>query len=449
MNVMSRGLLIGFAAQFAAAGLTLGTTEAAGITNGSFETGAPQVNPPTTFGVWSGDVASFAASPSQGISAQHGSRMLRFLNTGPSGPGSAFGCEVFQLVSIADVLAAVAAGGARADVSVFVNRVAGDAQTDQRFQLAIAAMAGTPDQFPARFAASDFLAVAQTPLQSDGNLTTWQRIDVQLVLPTATQYLAVRVVAEEDVFNDTVNPEFDGHYADNVLFTITPADTDGDGVPDYLDNCPAVSNANQLDTDGDGQGNACDADDDNDGVPDVIDNCPLVPNPGQADCDGDGCGDACCPPQPPGVVQPPGRVTACPGPTRTASFSVLASGSGPLQYQWYFGPDPIADATAATLLIDPVMPGSAGVYRVVVSDACGSAEANGLLVLTSGDSNCDGVVNNFDIDAFVLALLEGVESWQSIYECDFLCANDIDASGAVNNFDIDPFVQCVLAGGCP
>lgn len=70
-------------------------------------------------------------------------------------------------------------------------------------------------------------------------------------------------------------------------------DTDGDGVPDCLDNCVNVANFDQLDTDNDGQGDACDDDDDGDGVPDVIDNCPLDANADQADSDGDGIGDAC------------------------------------------------------------------------------------------------------------------------------------------------------------
>jgi hypothetical protein len=43
-------------------------------------------------------------------------------------------------------------------------------------------------------------------------------------------------------------------------------DTDTDGVPDAIDNCTLVANANQLDTNGDGYGNICDADLNNSGT---------------------------------------------------------------------------------------------------------------------------------------------------------------------------------------
>lgn len=44
-----------------------------------------------------------------------------------------------------------------------------------------------------------------------------------------------------------------------------PADPDGDGVDSALDNCTALANASQCDTDGDGYGNRCDGDLNNNG----------------------------------------------------------------------------------------------------------------------------------------------------------------------------------------
>jgi uncharacterized repeat protein (TIGR02543 family) len=44
----------------------------------------------------------------------------------------------------------------------------------------------------------------------------------------------------------------------NVIANFAILDTDGDGVPDAFDNCPSIINPNQLDSDQDGMGNACD-----------------------------------------------------------------------------------------------------------------------------------------------------------------------------------------------
>ena len=71
------------------------------------------------------------------------------------------------------------------------------------------------------------------------------------------------------------------------------ADQDGDGISDNLDNCPLVSNPDQIDNDYDHIGFACDGDWDGDGVSDAEDNCWDVPNPAQMDLEGDGVGDNC------------------------------------------------------------------------------------------------------------------------------------------------------------
>jgi hypothetical protein len=67
------------------------------------------------------------------------------------------------------------------------------------------------------------------------------------------------------------------------------------------------------------------------------------------------------------------------------------------------------------------------------SFSCG---ADGL----TGDLNCDGVVNTFDIDPFVLALTNPTAYQTSLPDCDGLNA-DVNGDGVVNGFDIDPFVQ--------
>jgi hypothetical protein len=79
-------------------------------------------------------------------------------------------------------------------------------------------------------------------------------------------------------------------------------DTDGDGVPDAAnecpaDNCQAIFNPDQNDLDGDGLDDACDDDIDDDGIINEEDNCPFVPNSQQLDVDEDGLGDLCdnCP----------------------------------------------------------------------------------------------------------------------------------------------------------
>jgi hypothetical protein len=59
-------------------------------------------------------------------------------------------------------------------------------------------------------------------------------------------------------------------------FEFVPPDADADGVIDRRDLCPAVQDAEQLDRDRDGRGDACDHDDDNDRVPDERDCAPLV-----------------------------------------------------------------------------------------------------------------------------------------------------------------------------
>ena len=60
-----------------------------------------------------------------------------------------------------------------------------------------------------------------------------------------------------------------------------------------------------------------------------------------------------------------------------------------------------------------------------------------------GDLNCDGVTDNFDIDAFILAVNATQPNYPEYYavypNCNHL-NGDCDGSGVLDNFDIDPFI---------
>ncbi|MDH5325138.1 MAG: thrombospondin type 3 repeat-containing protein [Gammaproteobacteria bacterium] len=92
--------------------------------------------------------------------------------------------------------------------------------------------------------------------------------------------------SDTDDDNDGLSDTAEATLGTNPLLV----DTDSDTVNDGTDNCPLDSNSDQLNTDGDSQGNVCDADDDNDGVPDNLDAFPTDPTETQ-DSDGDGVGD--------------------------------------------------------------------------------------------------------------------------------------------------------------
>lgn len=82
-----------------------------------------------------------------------------------------------------------------------------------------------------------------------------------------------------------------------------------------------------------------------------------------------------------------------------------------------------------------------GPRKILIGDM-----ANGLLVLRHdivGDTNCDGVIGAFDIEAFLVALFDP-EAYPSQYpDCDILLA-DINDDGAVNAFDIEPFLELLF-----
>ena len=136
--------------------------------------------------------------------------------------------------------------------------------------------------------------------------------------------------------------------------------------------------------------------------------------------------------------------------------------NGNLAYQWRFNGVDLDGEDADTLTVDPVELASAGLYECVISNECGFVitQSVQLTVITgfAGDTNCDGVVNNFDIDPFVIGVLNiSMDSAPMVYsavapgECwdRKLSWGDTNHDGLFNNFDIDPFVSCIVNGVDP
>jgi len=72
-------------------------------------------------------------------------------------------------------------------------------------------------------------------------------------------------------------------------------------------------------------------------------------------------------------------------------------------------------------------------------------ESAALVLPRPGDMDCDGLVNNFDIDPFVLAISDP-GAYEAAYPDCPLSNGDINEDGVVNNFDIDPFVALISGG---
>ncbi len=112
----------------------------------------------------------------------------------------------------------------------------------------------------------------------------------QVTLEPGREYQLQVIVKGEAEFNAS---SFSS--ADAVLtLAEAPADSDGDGVTDDLDNCTLVFNPDQRDTNGDGIGNDCDADLNGDCTVNfgdvVLLKAAFTPRPYDADADFDGDG---------------------------------------------------------------------------------------------------------------------------------------------------------------
>ena len=193
------------------------SAEANLVVNGGFETVVPiPSGMPTGYGYWGYDPGQIVG-PSNGITPFEGDGMLEFVATHPDAEGSS--CGIWQLVDLSNYADLIQTGGAIASVSALFNRVSGDSQTDTQFALYL------------RIEGSSTISpdlIAGQELMTDGDPNTWEGASVDLSLPAdiGAGYLAVLLLARENVYDDSVfGEEFDGHFADAVYLTVVPEPT--------------------------------------------------------------------------------------------------------------------------------------------------------------------------------------------------------------------------------
>jgi len=98
----------------------------------------------------------------------------------------------------------------------------------------------------------------------------------------------------------------------------------------------------------------------------------------------------------PSITQQPSNQSVTVG--QTATFSVVATGTAPLSYQWQKGTTPITGATSASYTTPPTaMSDSSSQFRVVVTNLAGNATSNDAILTVDAAATTDVLTYHNDI----------------------------------------------------
>ncbi|MFG0251297.1 MAG: immunoglobulin domain-containing protein, partial [Phycisphaerales bacterium JB038] len=144
------------------------------------------------------------------------------------------------------------------------------------------------------------------------------------------------------------------------------------------------------------------------------------------------------------ITQQPLDQVVAPGDALT--LTVTATGTGPIYYAWHKDGEALVDdgritgSTTATLTIDPVEPGDAGSYHVVVRSDCGPIDSELATIITCvGDVNGDGSIGQPDLGI----LLANYDTTDATYQ-----DGDLDLDGDVDQADLG-LLLAVYDTDCP
>ena len=177
---------------------------------------------PSVAGNWEGDISEIV-STENGISPFERSNMLKFIYAaGDYGAYTTIASQVRQTIDLSSYSQMISSGTARADLSAYFNRVQFDLQTDTEFAVCIAAFQGDIDNYVNLARDGLELAMIESSILTDSDIATWEMAQAQMIIPSNADFLAIQVIAYENIFNDYSGVEFDGHYCDQVSLEIIP-----------------------------------------------------------------------------------------------------------------------------------------------------------------------------------------------------------------------------------
>src|SRR5439155_9675989 len=142
-------------------------------------------------------------------------------------------------------------------------------------------------------------------------------------------------------------------------------------------------------------------------------------------------------PTPPAITAQPQSLTVTAG--QNATFSVTATGTVPLSYQWRFGGTNIPSATASAYTRANAQTNDAGNYSVVITNQAGSATStDATLTVTLPGTNTDIILDNTNAEVTFVGAWQTGTSAAGHYGDDYRFASS--TGSGLSNATYRPYI---------